>query len=118
MRPALKLTAVLTLACALGAALAGCVVEPARVVVRPPRYAFITPIVVIAPPAPIVETVGIAPQPGYVWVSGYWNWVGERHVWVGGHWDAPPYPGYRWVPHTWVRHEEGWRLREGHWDRR
>jgi len=94
----------------------GCVVSPGRVVVEPPHIGFITPVVVTAPPAPVVEVQGVAPQPGYLWVNGYWNWVGGRHVWVGGHWDAPPRPGYYWVPHTWERHEGGWRLREGHWD--
>lgn len=96
----------LTLALSLGA----CVVEPARV-------SFATPLVVTEPPAPVVETVGVAPVAGYVWLGGYWNWVGGRHVWVGGHW-APPRPGYRWAPHEWVRVNGGWRLREGRWVRR
>jgi hypothetical protein len=39
-----------------------------------------------APPV-IVETLP-APQPGFVWITGYWGWVGGRHYW---------YPG-RWVP--------------------
>jgi len=95
---------------ALCAALAGCVVEPARV-----HYA--GAIVVTEPPAPIVEEYGVAPTPGYVWLGGYWNWVGGRHVWIGGHWDRP-HPGYRWEPHRWERVNGGWRLREGHWARR
>ena len=87
----------------LALSLGGCVVSPGRVVVA-------------EPPAPIVEVQGVAPQPGYLWINGYWNWVGGRHVWVGGHWAAPPRPGYYWVPHAWERHDGGWRLREGHWD--
>lgn len=98
--------------------LGGCVVSPGRIAVEPPHVSFLTPVVVTAPPAPVVETWGTPPAPGYVWVGGYWNWVGGRHVWVGGHWGAPPYRGAVWVPHSWERHGEGWRLREGHWDRR
>jgi hypothetical protein len=72
--------------------------------------------VAVAPPPPQVEVIGVAPQPGFVWIGGYWNWVGGRHVWVGGHWAAGR-PGYHWVPHTWVRAGGGWRLHEGHWAR-
>jgi hypothetical protein len=73
-------------------------------------------VVMVAPPAPVVETVGVAPVPGYVWIGGYWNWVGGRHVWVPGAW-RPGRPGYRWVPHHWVAAGGGWRLEEGHWAR-
>jgi YXWGXW repeat-containing protein len=95
---------------ALSAALSACVVYPAR------GY-YVGPTVAIAPPAPVVETYGVAPRPGYVWIGGYWNWVGGRHVWVGGHWDAP-HPGYRWEAHRWVHGRDGWHLREGRWVRR
>jgi hypothetical protein len=74
-------------------------------------------VVVVAPPVPVVETVGPPPTPGYIWLGGYWDWVGGRHVWVPGHWSAPR-PGYRWVAHAWVHGPEGWHLREGHWVRR
>lgn len=88
-------------------ALGGCIVEPAR-------YGYASEVVVAAPPAPVVETYGVAPGPGFFWMGGYWNWVGGRHVWVGGHW-AEGRPGYRWEPHAWVHVNGGWRLREGHW---
>jgi hypothetical protein len=94
----------------LAVAIGGCVVEPARV-------SFATPVVVAAPPELVVETYGVAPTPGWVWVRGYWNWVDGRHVWVAGRW-VEPRRGYRWVPHEWVRVGGGWRLREGRWERR
>lgn len=112
-----RTAAAAALATALAAALGGCVVEPARVAVVPPHVRYVSPVVTVAPPAPIVETYGVAPAPGAIWIDGYWNWVGGRHVWVGGRWQAPPRPGYVWVPHAWERQGEGWRLREGHWDR-
>jgi hypothetical protein len=95
---------------ALSAALSACVVYPAR------GY-YVTGPVAVAPPPPVVETYGVAPAPGYVWIGGYWNWVGGRHVWVGGHWERP-HPGYYWEPHHWVRAGGGWRLAGGHWVRR
>jgi hypothetical protein len=105
----------LPLLCATLAAatlLDGCVVRGSVAVPAPP-VAYIS----VAPPAPQVEVIGVPPQPGYVWLGGYWNWNGSQHVWVPGRWDAPR-PGYHWVPHTWVRVNGGWRLHEGHWARR
>ena len=92
-------------------ALTGCVVTA-----RPAAF-YVGPTVAVAPPAPIVETYGVAPGPGYVWMGGYWNWVGGRHVWVGGHWEAGR-PGYRWEPHHWVHRPDGWHMAPGHWARR
>jgi hypothetical protein len=94
----------------LSASLSACVVYPAR------GY-YAAPAVTIAPPAPRVEVYGVAPAPGYVWMGGYWNWVGGQHVWVGGHWEAPR-RGYRWEPHHWVHERDGWHLHEGRWVRR
>ncbi len=73
-------------------------------------------VVMVAPPTARVEIVGTAPVPGYIWMSGYWAWVGDRHEWVAGHWAAPR-PGRHWVGHQWVRQGDGWRLRPGHWER-
>ena len=89
--------------------LAGCVVTP-------PHAYYVGPTIAVAPPPPQAEIVGVAPAPGYVWIGGFWNWVGGRHVWVGGHWEEPR-AGYHWVPHRWDRDGNGWRMREGHWER-
>ena len=84
-------------------------------VVAPPRpYGGM---VYVPPPAVQVETVGVAPGPGYFWIGGYWNWAGGRHVWVPGYWERAR-PGYEWVPHRWVAVQRGWRLESGHWRRR
>jgi hypothetical protein len=87
--------------------LAGCVVAPA------PYYG---DVVAVAPPAPQGEAYGSPPAVGYVWIGGYWNWVGGRHAWVNGHWAAPR-PGYRWAPYRWEQVPRGWRMRPGHWER-
>lgn len=102
--------------------LAGCVVAPA-----PAPYAVTTypgvpyggTAYVVAPappPPPVREVIGVAPAPGYIWISGYWNWVGGRYTWERGRWEAPR-PGYRWVPHRWERDGGAWRGVPGHWQR-
>ena len=75
---------------------------------------FVTEVVTTQPPAPVVETVTVAPHPGWVWRPGYYKWEGHKYVWTGGEWVAP-HPGYHWQPHTWVKEGKGWRLREGEW---
>ncbi len=73
-------------------------------------------VVLVAPPAPREEVIGAPPVPGYVWLNGYWSWVGNRHEWKEGHWEAPR-AGKVWVPHQWVRQGDGWRMNPGHWQR-
>jgi hypothetical protein len=75
---------------------------------------FITEVVAEPPPAPMTETVTVAPRPDWVWRQGYYKWEGGKYVWTGGEWVAPR-PGYRWEPHAWVKEGRGWRLREGEW---
>ena len=72
------------------------------------------------PPAPRVEVVP-APRPGWVWVPGFWEWHGHRHVWVGGHWIRERH-GYAYEPGRWEARdgryyyiEPGWRA--AHHDR-
>jgi hypothetical protein len=72
-------------------------------------------IVRVAPPAPRVEVVP-APRHGYVWVPGYWDYRGHRHVWVAGTY-VRERPGYRYVEPRWVEHHGGWVIERGHWDR-
>jgi hypothetical protein len=103
----------------LSAGLSGCYVYPAGYPAGGDPYApyYTGGAVAAAPPAPVVETYGVPPVAGYVWIGGYWNWAGGRYAWVGGHWSAPR-AGFRWVPHSWVHGAGGWRLARGHWARR
>ncbi len=96
-------------------AIAAAAVLASACVVVPEHYVGET--VNVAPPEARVETIGVAPGVGYVWIGGYWGWAGGRHEWVPGYWERP-HPGYAWVPHAWVRVGAGWRLREGYWRRR
>ncbi len=111
-----------TLAAAAAALLAGCVIAPPRpypVAYGYPQQTYGDPyegVVGVAPPPQQREVVGVAPAYGYIWIGGFWNWVGGRHVWAGGRWEAPR-PGYRWAPHRWEPVANGWRQRPGHWER-
>lgn len=72
-------------------------------------------VVRVAPPHAVVETRGPSPGAGYVWIPGYHNWDGNRHVWVAGRWEQPPRPHARWEAHRWVKRNGGWVLVEGRW---
>jgi hypothetical protein len=50
-----------------------------------------------APPEPVVETIGVAPGPGFFWIGGYYHWYGNRWGWVAGHYERPPHRGAVWV---------------------
>ena len=110
MTPAQRFALALIAGCALSLTLDGCIIAS-----RQPYYA--QPMVMVAPPPPQLEVIGVVPAAGYVWIDGYWNWTGSRHVWIGGRWDAPR-PGHMWVAHRWVRQGAGWRMAPGHWARR
>ena len=80
----------------------GCVVatRPAPVVYEQPGPPPAPPgevIVTEDPPAPVYETVGVAPGPGFIWIGGYYHWNGGRWVWYRGHYARPPHPGAAWV---------------------
>lgn len=66
------------------------------------------------PPSAPVETVVVAPGPGYAWVDGEWIWNGGW-IWVTGHWILPPYPYTVWVRGDWVRGPHGYHRMPGHW---
>jgi WXXGXW repeat (2 copies) len=67
------------------------------------------------PPKVIVEKRGVAPGKGYVWISGYHRWDGNRYVWEKGRWDRPPREHARWVAPRWEHRRDGYVFIEGHW---
>ena len=96
---------------------AGCVVTPAPYYATYPAYTAPSYVAVPSPPpAPRVDVVGVAPYPGYLWISGFWSWGGASYVWHPGRWTAPR-PGYVWSAPSWERHGGGWRERPGYWRR-
>ena len=113
----IKRPASLLLALAVCATLPACVVVPAHGGHYHGGPQVVAPAVVVAPMAPppaYVEVQPALPFAGAIWISGYWGWVGGRHVWTPGRWDHPR-PGYRWEPHRWEQHQGQWHLRGGEW---
>ncbi len=85
------------------------------VVYQPPPPPGRAEIVEIAPPAPIEEVRPPLPFPDAIWIPGYWDWNGVRHVWVAGRWSARP-PGYGWEDYRWKHRRDGkWEHKHGHW---
>lgn len=71
-------------------------------------------------PAPLVETIPVAPGATFKWVPGHWVWRGMEWVWAKGHYVEnvmvppmpapvveirPPQPSPQ---HFWVRGHYGW----------
>ncbi|MBK8666120.1 MAG: YXWGXW repeat-containing protein [Burkholderiales bacterium] len=102
------------------ALLTGCVVAPVPGAVYNDPYGYPTQTTVyapVAPPTPYYEVQPALPYPGAIWISGYWNWSGNRHQWVPGRYERPRH-GYRWQPHRWDRSPRGgWQLQGGGWMR-
>lgn len=74
-------------------------------------YAYYAP---VAPPPPRVETFGVAPGPGYVWINGYWNYRSGGYTWIPGRWARTP-RGRHWEEGRWEHHGNGWTYHQGHW---
>jgi len=84
-------------------------------VYQPPPPPGRAEIVETAPPAPIEEVRPPLPFPDALWIPGYWDWNGLRHVWVAGRWSARP-PGYVWEDYRWKHRRDGkWEHKHGHW---
>lgn len=81
-----------------------------------PAAADVDLVVKIAPPVPRIEPVP-APRVGFVWVPGFWDWRGNRHVWVAGTWERER-PGYVYARPAWVQRGGEWHLVRGGWNRR
>jgi hypothetical protein len=87
---------------------------PGRVIVGPgpgPQEV----VVVREPPPPRREVIPARPPPGMIWVGGYWQWHGDRHIWVSGHFERPPRSHAVWVAPRWERRGGGYIFIEGSW---
>ena len=68
-----------------------------------------------APPPARYEAAPAARR-GYVWVPGYWNIRGNRHVWQAGYWQRAR-AGYSYVQPGWVQRDNRWEFNRGRWNR-
>jgi outer membrane lipoprotein SlyB len=73
-----------------------------------------TVVVQQSPPPPPVETVVVAPAPGYVWIAGEWVWAGGW-VWRAGYWGCPPRGYTVWIGGRTWHDGRGWHCERGHW---
>jgi hypothetical protein len=53
------------------------------------------------PPLPVYQQPPV-PEPGLIWMPGYWAWGPGGYFWVPGSWVAPPQPGLLWTPGYWA----------------
>ena len=72
-------------------------------------------VVQTAPPPPRAERMPEARR-GYVWVPGYWDWRGNRHVWVKGSWMRER-RGYTYQQPKWEERDGHWQMQRGNWKR-
>ncbi len=68
-----------------------------------------------APPSDLVEEIGVAPGPSYVWIKGNWQWDG-RWVWAKGHWADRPHPSAVWVQGGWTNKHNHYVWVGGRWE--
>ena len=74
-------------------------------------------IILIAPPAPKVETRPPPPSnKEYVWIAGHWKWepAAKAHAWVPGHWEKHKI-GHTWVHAHWVVYGGKYHFIPGYW---
>ncbi len=71
-------------------------------------------IVTNSPPAPVAELVPPASEASQAWNPGRWIWEGQW-VWMGGRWVTPPQPGLIWVAGYWSTRPNGWAWQDGYW---
>lgn len=68
------------------------------------------------PPPPPREVVIVRPAPEYVWVGGYYTYVGvDRYEWVPGRWEMPPPQRRAYVAPHWKRSGGNYVYIRGYW---
>jgi hypothetical protein len=69
----------------------------------------------LPPPALPVYVQPPCPQPGYMWIPGYWAWGDDDYYWVPGTWVLAPAPGLLWTPGYWGWSEGAYLWHGGYW---
>lgn len=96
--------------------LAGLAMAAALAFAHPAR-AMVLVSVRFAPPPLLVYEQPVIPEPGYIWVPGYWAWDGDidDYYWVPGQWVLPPFAGALWTPGYWGWHDGAYFFHRGYW---
>jgi hypothetical protein len=69
----------------------------------------------IGPPVLPVYVQPICPEPGYIWVPGYWAYGPDGYFWVPGTWVEPPEVGLLWTPGYWGWEDDFYVWHAGYW---
>jgi len=64
------------------------------------------------PPPPQVYHVPPQPDPGFMWVEGYWYPQGHHYRWHDGYWTRAPFAGAYWV----APYYQGGQYYAGYWE--
>ncbi len=69
-----------------------------------------------SPPATLENgPSGHIPRPDFIWVSGQWQWVGDRYVWKPGYWLGAK-PDRIWISAHYIWTPRGVIFVPGYWD--
>ena len=68
-----------------------------------------------APPPMRREYRTARPEPGYIWIGGYWDLDGDRWAWRRGRWDRPESRDVRWIRPVYRGEGGGYRYEPGHY---
>jgi hypothetical protein len=69
----------------------------------------------IGPPVLPVYAQPICPEPGFIWVPGYWAFGDDGYFWVPGTWVEPPEVGLLWTPGYWAFEDSLYVWSPGYW---
>src|SRR5437899_12013936 len=67
------------------------------------------------PPVLPVYVQPICPEPGFIWVPGYWAYGPDGYFWVPGTWVEPPEVGLLWTPGYWTFEDGLYVWSPGYW---
>jgi hypothetical protein len=69
----------------------------------------------IAPPPLPVYVQPDCPEPGLMWIPGYWDYGPDGYYWIPGSWVPAPYPGALWTPGYWGWSDGFYVFHPGYW---
>jgi hypothetical protein len=69
----------------------------------------------LAPPVLPVYVQPPCPEPGLMWIPGYWAYNEDGYYWVPGTWAAAPFEGALWTPPYWGWEGGGYVFHPGYW---
>ena len=72
--------------------------------------------VTFGPPALPIYVQPPCPDPGFIWVPGYWAWDPNfGYYWVPGMWAPAPFVGMLWTPGYWAWNDGMYIWYDGYW---